>query len=99
MGWAATQATPLILADVRRDPRGQSDDDLPGLRSALAIPLVNQERVVGVLDLRSTQLHAFAEDDLRLLQPLAAQLAIAVANARLFAQLRQPPEGPTAGEG
>jgi sigma-B regulation protein RsbU (phosphoserine phosphatase) len=46
------------------------------------------DNVVGVFDLESTQLDRFTEEHVRVLAPLAAQVAIAIANARLVEDLR-----------
>lgn len=56
----------------------------PDVRSEMALPLVARERVLGVLDVHSTAEHAFSEEDLRVLQLLANQIAIAMNNAELF---------------
>ncbi|MBC7225072.1 MAG: GAF domain-containing protein, partial [Anaerolineae bacterium] len=85
--WVLQHRGPLILGDTRADPRFQADAEMPGALSELALPLVWEEEVLGVLDLRSPQLEAFTAADLRLLDPLTAQLALAIHRARLFARL------------
>jgi GAF domain-containing protein/CheY-like chemotaxis protein/anti-sigma regulatory factor (Ser/Thr protein kinase) len=61
-----------------------SDTDV---RSVVGVPLVWRERVIGVLDvIDSVRVGAFDEQDLRLLVPFADQAAIAIENARLFAE-------------
>ncbi|MDQ2692701.1 MAG: GAF domain-containing protein, partial [Chloroflexota bacterium] len=62
---------------------------LPETRAETAIPLKVGERIVGVLDVQSRQPYAFAEDNLRMLQILADQLAIAVVNTELFAETQE----------
>jgi phosphoserine phosphatase RsbU/P len=59
------------------------------IRSEVAVPLVVQDRVVGVLDLESEELNHFSDDHVQLLRLLAPQLAIAVENARLYEELSQ----------
>jgi signal transduction histidine kinase len=53
----------------------------------LAVPLHLGERVVGVLDIRSDRAEAFDAEDLRVVQTLANQIAIAINNARLYGKL------------
>ena len=53
------------------------------------MPLKVGDRIVGVLDVQSTQAYAFAEENLRTLQILADQLAIAVVNTELFAETQE----------
>ncbi len=56
----------------------------PETRAEVALPLLVGERVIGVLDVHSRQLHAFGGVDLEALQIVADQLAVAIENGRLF---------------
>lgn len=87
IGWVAANAEPLLVTDVTRDPRYVvgPDQALINTRSELAVPLIVGERVLGVLDVQSERVGAFGEEDLYILKTLAAQLAIAIEDARLFA--------------
>jgi GAF domain-containing protein len=62
---------------------------LPETRSEMALPLRIGERVIGALDIHSTQATAFDEADVQVFQTLADQLAVAVENARLIHALQQ----------
>lgn len=57
---------------------------LPDTRSEMALPLVVGNRVLGALDVQSTQPAAFSEQDIEVLQLAANQVAVAVDNARKF---------------
>ena len=59
----------------------------PETRSELAIPMIHQGRVVGVLDLESPQVNYFTEDHVQTLMILAAHLAVSLENARLYEKL------------
>lgn len=59
------------------------------IRSEVAVPLIVQDKVVGVLDLESEHLNHFTDDHVQLLRLLAPQLAISVENARLYEELSQ----------
>ena len=61
----------------------------PDIRSELAVPLIVQDRVVGVLDLESERIAYFTEDHQRTLSLLAPQIASSVENARLYEELAQ----------
>lgn len=89
VGFVAGNGEPLIVNDTNRDATYYANPFLPETRSEAAIPLKVGERIVGILDVQSTQLYAFAEDNLRTLQILADQLAIAVVNTELFAETQE----------
>ncbi|RMH72741.1 MAG: PAS domain S-box protein [Gemmatimonadetes bacterium] len=59
-----------------------------GLRSAVRLPLVFEEKIIGVLELFSRKLESHAAKDLSLLEQVADELAIAIRNAQLFRELR-----------
>lgn len=89
VGYVAGKGEPLIVNDTTRDPMYYPNPLLPETRAETAIPLKVGERIVGVLDVQSNQPYAFAEDNLRMLQILADQLAIAVVNTELFAETQE----------
>jgi sigma-B regulation protein RsbU (phosphoserine phosphatase) len=86
LGWVATHRRPLQVADVFTDERFMALDwwRAHGLRSLLAVPIVFEEVLLGVLALSSSQPLNFGPDEQYLLNNLAAQAAIALNNARLF---------------
>jgi GAF domain-containing protein/DNA-binding response OmpR family regulator len=59
---------------------------LPLTRSEMALPLVVKGKVVGALDVQSNQPNAFTDEDVNVLTTLAAQISVAIDNARLFEQ-------------
>ncbi len=62
---------------------------LPETRSEMAVPMRHGAEIIGVLDIRSTSPNAFGEEDVRIFEVLARQLAIAVDNVRLLEETRQ----------
>jgi len=60
-----------------------------GVRAVLAVPLLHQEEVLGVLVVRRNQPGTFSPEIIRLVEAFAAQSAIAVENARLFGEVAQ----------
>jgi GAF domain-containing protein len=89
VGYAAGTGEPRIAFDVGEDAAHFAHADLPDTRSEMALPLKVQERVIGVLDVQSTQEAAFSEEDVAVLQTMADQLATAIANARLFEEAQR----------
>ena len=63
-----------------------------GLRSMLSVPLIYRDQVTGALHFRSKQSLAYTEQNFRLAERIAAQIAGAVANAQLFAQCKRMEE-------
>lgn len=87
-GWVVEHRQPALVRSTRDDPRWLRRPEEEGSaesRSAVSVPLVARERVVGVLTLVHPQANKFTEDDLALLKAIADQAGIAVENARLFA--------------
>ena len=85
-GAAALSKQPVRVGDVRSDPRYL--ELVPETRSELVVPLVHKDRVIGVLDLESPELDRFTEEHVKVLTPVASQVAVALENARLVAELR-----------
>jgi GAF domain-containing protein len=89
VGYVAGSGEPLVVNDTARDAMYYQNPLLPETRAEAAFPLKVGERIVGVLDVQSKQAYAFAEENLRTLQILADQLAIAVVNTELFAETQE----------
>jgi signal transduction histidine kinase len=85
---AACQSGQYYLAsDTSIDSQYLASDKLPDTRSELALPLHIGPKRVGVLDIQSERLAAFEVEDIRVLQTLADQVAIAIRNAQLYAEV------------
>ena len=84
VGYATSHNEVRIALDVGTDSIYFNNPDLPNTRSEMALPLRISGRVIGTLDVQSTQRNAFSEDDAATLSILADQVAIAIENARLF---------------
>lgn len=88
--------SPDITVDPRVDQRLASMGSNRDMRSYLAAPLVCLGEVIGLLQVDSTQVDAFDQDDIHLLSGLAAQVAGAIESARRFEQVRQLEEARSA---
>ncbi len=87
-GWVAASGEPLLVPDVRLDDRYVVLVEETRTRSELAVPIELKGMVVGVLDVQSTDCDAFSQDDVSTLHTVADQLAVALANTRLYEQIR-----------
>lgn len=78
--------SPVIVDDVRQDPDYRIVRTMSGKdpQSMLAIPLIAKDRIIGVLVLESTQKAYFRFHHIRLLTPLATQIAVTIENANLY---------------
>ncbi len=89
-GWVIQHRTVARIADVRLDKRWV---DLPStskrVRSALAVPLIREDQVLGVMTLTHPRVDHFSNADLELVRSVSAQAAVAIENAHLFAELEQ----------
>jgi putative nucleotidyltransferase with HDIG domain len=89
-GWIVQSRKPLLLRDIQKE-------ELPieaivvgdPARSWLGVPLLYMDWVVGVMGVQSYQPNAFDEDDQQLLSTIAAQVAIAIENARLYEESKR----------
>ena len=87
IGHAAQQRTPILVPDVRKDPRYIVAN--PEVRSELSVPLIYKGKVIGVIDLEHTRVNYYSEDHQTTLSTLAAQVAISIANARLYQRIHE----------
>ncbi len=84
-GAAAKARETVRVEDTLTDPRYIASH--PDIRSEVAVPLIVQDRVVGVMDLESERIGYFTEEHVRVLGLLAPQIASSVENARLYEEL------------
>ena len=85
-GWVIQSRAGAILPDTLQDARWITTEAAHTVaRSALAVPLMRQEQVTGVLTLTHEQPGYFTKDHLALLESIASQAAVALDNAQLFA--------------
>ena len=87
-GTAAAERRTIRVVDVRLDPRYLQCESGVEVRSELVVPLLLQDRLIGVLDLESTVPHAFTGEHERLLNILGSYIAVALENSRLFEEAR-----------
>ncbi len=86
VGCVTARGEARIALDVGADAVFFDNPDLPETRSEMALPLIAGNTILGALDVQSTEEAAFKEEDIATLQVMANQIAIAIENARLFAE-------------
>jgi len=86
-GTAAARREPVLVGDVRQDPRYLSSVD--AVRTELAVPMTARGKLVGVIDLQSTRINAYTEYDRALLRLIAGRVSIAIENARLYRRVER----------
>ncbi len=93
VGYAVATGQPRIALNVGQDDVYYNNPDLPNTRSEMAVPLVVAGKVLGAMDIQSVKPDAFTEADIAVLRVVADHVAVAVENARLFAELENALEG------
>ena len=79
-GWAAKSKEGLIVPNVKDDPR--YIEARVETESGMAVPIVSQNRTIGVFSLESDEPNAYTHDDLELLEAFASLAAISLERAR-----------------
>src|SRR5512139_3359082 len=89
-GWVIRHRKGVLVPDTSKDERWliRPDDamDRSGVKSAICVPLVAREKLVGVLTLVHPKPNVFSREQLELMQAIADQAGIAVLNARLYTE-------------
>ncbi|UCD72313.1 MAG: HD domain-containing protein [Syntrophobacterales bacterium] len=90
-GWVAKHGEPLIVHDTQSDPRFFSEVDRKSkftTKNVICVPVKVKEKTIGVLEaINKLGGEAFSEDDVAIFQSLADQVAVALDNARLLAEI------------
>lgn len=83
--WVAYHRKPALISDVTIDERYLSY--IPDMKSELAVPMIREDQLIGVINIEHPKVGAFTEDDQRLLEGLAAQTVVAIEKIRQFNEL------------
>ena len=91
---AARTKEPIVANDIVRDQKTHflSNRLLPNTRSEMAVPLIVGDYILGVFDVQADVPGRFTEDDIQIQTTLAAQVSVAVQNARSFMQAKKQAE-------
>ncbi len=86
VGAAVASQQPLVVNDLGSDPRYV--EFVPGMASEIVVPLLHKSKPIGALNLLSRDANHFGRNDVVVLRQIAAHVAIALVNARLYEQSR-----------
>ncbi len=89
---AARERRGVVANDVARNPTFLPNPFLPYTRSEMALPMIVGDELIGVLDVQAEYTNRFTDEDVRVQSTLASQVAVAVQNARLYAEQVQTAE-------
>ncbi len=82
VGRAAAEKRPVVVSDTETSDVHKPNLLLPDTRSELAVPLMVEGRVIGVLDMQADQANTFTEQNLTVFEAMATQLAISIDSAQ-----------------
>lgn len=89
VGYVIKNRKPLVVNETSKDPNYYANPLLPETRAEAALPLMVTDRVLGVLDVQSKRPYVFTDENVKILQILIDQLAVAVVNSELFAEAQE----------
>jgi len=95
-GHAASERQVLIVSDLKQAPLARVVESDVGIVSKISVPLIAQDRVVGVLNIHGFGARQFTEADVALLRAIASSVALAIDHSRLFESLEQRVQDRTA---
>lgn len=85
VGKVAAEGQSIVVPDTQSSDIHKPNPLLPKTRSELAIPLITEGRVIGVLDMQANEANTFTEENLTVFEAMATQLAIAIDGAQQWA--------------
>ena len=84
VGWVVRERQTALVADTEHDARWLAMPSEIPTRAVLAVPIVSEQTLLGVLVLTHGQPAHFTTDHVRLMEAAASQMALAIRNARSF---------------
>ena len=89
IGWCTARAQARVTQDVRKEAQRVDRQEVSLTQSEAALPLIARGQVIGALSVQSDQKNWFDRDTLAALETVSDQVAVALDNARLFADSQQ----------
>ncbi|HSH01481.1 MAG TPA: ATP-binding protein [Anaerolineae bacterium] len=86
---AARRRDVVIVKDVHQNPHWLPNVLLPATKGEMAVPIIAENKMVGILDIQTDDDSGLDKSDIDLLRSLANHIAVALTNARLFAEIEQ----------
>ncbi len=93
-GRVAQTGQAILVEDISADSRAAHPNliSMEGLRSFASVPISYKGKVLGVLNIASREAHKFSPENVRLLESIAGQIAVAIENAKLHQEVRRKEE-------
>ncbi|MFH1003472.1 MAG: GAF domain-containing protein [Chloroflexota bacterium] len=93
-GKVAQTGEAILLEDITRDPRAANHDLIvsEGIRAFASVPLRSKDKVVGVINIASHRPRQFSADDVKVLEGIAGQVAVAIDNFHLHQEVQRKEE-------
>jgi signal transduction protein with GAF and PtsI domain len=91
-GWVARENKPVAISrNASDDPRFKFFHNLPEDRyqAFLSIPIINKDRVIGVINIQHKKPHKYSESTISLIKTIANQIGSAIENARLYDEMKK----------
>ncbi|MBU1146496.1 GAF domain-containing sensor histidine kinase, partial [Patescibacteria group bacterium] len=87
-GHAAFIKQPYFSNDVEKDPYYISRAEMPSVKSELAVPILLEKKVIGVIKIDSDEAGRFKDEDVELMTTLANNAAIAISNSQMYEEIK-----------
>ncbi len=87
-GHAAFIRQPYFSNDVKNDPYFIGKPEIENIKSEMAVPILLEKKVIGVIKVDSDELNRFKEDDVELMTTLANSAAVAIANSQFYEEIK-----------
>lgn len=87
VSWVANHKEAMIVNNVHQEEKYLFNPVLPNTQSEMAVPIFSRDGLLGILDIQSNQIDHFSDNDIHILNTLAAQISISLLNARLIEDL------------
>ena len=89
VGQTAARNKPMLVTDVNDEPTWLPNPLLPDTSAEVAVPIAQNEQLLGVLDVQNAAIGSLNQSDVELLTSIANQVAIGLQNAALFKKQQQ----------
>ena len=89
VGYAAETGRPRAASDIEKDMFFLTNSDLPETHAELALPLKVGISTIGVLDLQSSEISAFTDEDIEVFSMFADYISLAIQNARRLQEIQK----------
>ena len=96
LGWVAASKQVVQVADILAEQPEEAIAKLGGARTVLCVPLLKDQRAVGVISIYRQEVRTFSDKQIGLVTSFAAQAVIAIENTRLLNELRKSLQQQTA---